>query len=218
MQNVQTYLKLIQDRGSLEGLQEGLEGLRRAMNAEKSIFKAAEIRDSITATLCRLAQDELGPPLRGLLASCMTDLVGAETRALIPLVDGLITPLTAKSTEVKVLPGGRLSMWTCLERIWAQYGRLCASRLSDVLAAARIGSRIGEAAAVRVAAVRACVAAVTSASDSGRTVHEEVLKMAKSLLVDKLPNIRNPAAQLALAVTSRYPLSQEACDGWRDAR
>jgi hypothetical protein len=179
-------------------------GLRVSISREASALKAVDIRDSVTNALCRLAQDELGPPLRRLLASCMRDLVDNETRALIPLVDNLMTYLNPKASDVKVLPGGRINIWGCLECVWAKHGRLCASRLLDIVAAARHGSRIGEAAAVRIAAVQACTAAVKSASDSGRSAHEDVLKLCKVLLTDKLPNLRNPAAQLAMAAISRY--------------
>ena len=203
MVSYQGCLKLLQDRSSLEGLRDGLEGLRVFISREASALKSVDVRDSVTNALCRLAQDELGPPLRRLLACCMRDLVDTETRALIPLVDNLMTFLNPKASDVKVLPGGRLNVWGCLECVWAKHGRLCASRLVDVVASARHGSRTGEAAAVRIAAIQACTAAVCAASDSGRSAHEEVLKLCKNLLSDKLPNLKNPAARLAVAAISR---------------
>jgi hypothetical protein len=206
MVSYQSCLKLLQDRSSLEGLRDGLVGVQTLILRDSATLKAVDIRDTVTNALCRLAQDELGPPLRRLLACCMRDLVDAETRALIPLVDNLMTYLNPKASDVKVLPGGRINIWHCLECVWGRHGRLCASRLVDVVAAARHGSRTGEAAAVRIAAIQACAAAVRAAADSGRSAHEDVLKLCKTLLADKLPNLRNPAAQLALAAIARPAL------------
>lgn len=204
MVSFQSCIKLLQDRTSLEGLRDGLIGMQNAISREAFALKTVDVRDSVTNALCRLAQDELGPPLRRLLACCMRDLVDTETRALIPLVDNLMTYLNPKASDIKVLPGGRMNTWGCLEYVWEKHGRLCASRLLDVVTATRHGSRTGEAAAVRIAAIQACTAAVRAASDSGRGAHEDVLKLCKLLLADKLPNLRNPAAQLALAAISRY--------------
>jgi len=183
-----------------------------ARHGDRAALKTIALRDQVVALLCGLCKQQLGPPLRRRLAEAMCAVIDAEGRAVLPIVDGVMQVLETmgaqtggKGQTVAASAGARVTGLHCLERVLAHIGIQALSRLPALLAISRAAVKPGEPAPVRARGVRALVAGIAAAAQGGRTAHEEALKLAKALLVDRLAAVRAGARELLLAVLRAAP-------------
>jgi hypothetical protein len=173
---------------------------------DRAALKTVGTRDRAIAALVRPLPRALGALVRRQLGECMCYLAHAEGRALIPLLDALVSALTAACKETKA--GGaentKCNALACLEALLVGLGVLCSARLGDFYALSKTCLKTSEDATVRTGAVRVIVAIVRHGGSSAHLHHEDSLKLCKGLLQDKHSALLRMGAADLLAALAEH--------------
>jgi hypothetical protein len=129
---------------------------------DRETLKTVVTRDRAIAALVSLLPRVLGVLVRRQLSESMCVLLAAEGRALVPLLDALISTLTKACKETKVAGADSIksNSLACMHALLERFGVLCAGRLADFYTLAKTCLKVGEDAGVRTTAVRVIVAGV----------------------------------------------------------
>ena len=141
--------------------------------------------------------------IRRQLCASISVLIQVEGRALLPLLDALVSALNKACKETKATCADNIKCNTlaCLDGLLQRFGVLCAGRLGEVYTLAKSCLKVGEDAAVRIAAVQVIVSVVARGGSAGHMHHDDALKLCKSLLHDKHSAlVRMGAADLLTAL------------------
>jgi hypothetical protein len=179
-----------------------LQRLRKAI-IEDPGTRAVGLRDELSKALCTMSTEPLSPPIRRQLGLCMTTLGDVEPRAVLPLVDLLLSSIgeTKKSGEskVKVLPAGQITVLLCLRDVWMKHGRHCTSRVEELMTVAKGLWRPTSPPDVRISAIAVAQAALESSPLRGVQLSTH-LALVKPLIVDPLPALRRGGTRLCICM------------------
>jgi hypothetical protein len=112
----------------------------------------------------------------------------------------LIAVPVVKNTDLKVATSAKLASMQCLMDLWERHTILCASRIMELWAVNKQLAKSNEQLQVRIAALKTLASAISHSAASGRNICEDVLKLGKSLLSEKVSSLRLAAAEVVLAV------------------
>lgn len=154
---------------------------------DRETLKTVTTRDRVVGALARFLPRALGTLVRRQLGETMCVFVTVEGRALVPLLDVLVSTMTTACKEAKAsgAENTKVNVLSCLEALLGKLGVLCSSRLGDFYALSKACLKTSDDAAVRTAAVRIIVAIVRHGGSSAHAHHEDALKVCKGLLQDK---------------------------------
>jgi hypothetical protein len=180
-----------------------LQRLRKAITEDPGT-RAVGLRDELSKALCTMSTESLSPPIRRQLGLCMTTLGDVEPRAVLPLVDLLLSSIgetkkAGDSNKVKVLPPGQITVLLCLRGVWMKHGRHCTSRVEELMTVAKGLWRPTSTPDVRISAIAAAQAALESSPLRGVQLSPH-LALVKPLIVDPLPTLRRGGTRLCICM------------------
>eukprot|EP00961_Rhodomonas_salina_P089970 1209962-Rhodomonas_salina.1 len=122
-----------------------------------------------------------------------------EGRTVVPLIDMVLNTCVAKTSDASIATSSKLAGMQCLMDMWERHTILCASRILEVWSLSKQLVKSSDLPQVRLAALRTLACALSHSGSSGRSICEDVLKLTKPVLSEKLSCLRLAAAEVVLA-------------------